>query len=452
MKSFTAKSFLKFCFFASSILGYLFLLQDKFKLLAESRYPDDIDAFYYLQELSHWVQFQKGYYSNFSFFYITSKLGAPFVTDERQLYYLISYSSLFMLSFAFALFFFNRRAYFLLPAVLSFPWLSEVIYSLHNSFLRQAFSVSIFILGFVLYLTCKNNSNKFIYKTIALLTIFLSASMHMFTAYLAGLILLFDLLFSHIGLSKKSWAISILLLTALTIMYLSGKGVLTIWPLYPEFGWQRVCRIGWCRESEMNDLIYQTLIWFVLIISAIKLKIQSWPFLATAFVWLFLNLPIWNLQSGMADRLGFGASWVLFLSIFCFYNACRNKKFKHLLIVTVYLGFVILYFLKPKVIYAKSSLPRLEFKEKSEILLNWIPDNSFILAPHGSQFAVTYFLGIQSANKMIFKRNIKNIYKVLRIKNNEDECIDLAKEEDLISSDIKCILLNKYYAIKRMEY
>ncbi len=383
--------------------------------LLSKEYPNSTDGFYYLQEFKYRLLTGSGYYVKSSvFFTIWTYIGSLFNLNELQIHNLIFISSLILFSAAILIHVsqFNQiKRFYFWPAIaiIYLYFSSDLLFYRHYAFLKQGFAVSLFFFGLVIFAR-ENFTSRFLsYAGLAL--VFLASMMHIFAAGLASIYLL--IIFSK-QLKNRKFVILVLCCSFLYLLYnlyFHPKFLFSLNPI-SESGWWETCKILRCSEYETSEFYnYSVFLILAIVSAAFYPQIRNSRItLASLFVILLLNAPIWSYQGDMMIRLSVSSVWLFYILI-CDLAKTRISIIQFLVIFCVISSFLC-YKNTVKKPYLSNRLPYNNLSKYNNAIKQWIDAESFILADHGYQFVLTYFLDRKSSDKFPKTEKISNYYEL----------------------------------------
>jgi hypothetical protein len=345
-----------------------------------------------------------------------------------------------MLSLALCLFAFSKKCCFQLPLIASIPWASDIIFFRCNVFLKQYFSLALLLVCLAILL----RSEQKLFSGKGVIFFFLSLfamSMHLYTFALG--------LFVFLGkVSLKKFRVILYILSAALVVLLStlfNKTIFEIpFQLLPP-PYEALYKGGQENVSVLLEILIFSLS-FVIIGLYVFLSRQS------ALAWrrftlltASMILPIWDRGSEMAARLFFS-----FFLLAPFSVVWPAGKVIHPLLKSA-LPILLLgnYFFLRTDFHPRPSAYSLVPSFNDE-LNAWIPEGSFIRAPTGMQFALSYHLGVSSAERMLFDK-VYSAYFSLRAYQARDASCERLLSGVFPSSAVRCVRAGRSLVLYRDE-
>lgn len=382
--------------------------------LATRPYPLDYDGFYYLQELSHRLVSGKGYYHHFSPFFATLEGTARLfsLTPEQTLNVWVM-GTLFVLSLSLALIACDRPVWWLAPGFVWLVWQSDVLFYLFYGFLKQSGALAAACLGIV----CSERAFPGPSGRSRVPLAFGSACLAVATLYHPyGFLLsaLYLLLAHNMRIQYK--IIVFVLITALALVGEHStitKGAELIqsisWSRQPAWFW--AWRLEGISPFELGEYV-------IYLVSGIALAAYAiiqrdgwalvWGCLAVYFV---MSLPIWKHEiGGFSYRLLRSSVPLLFLA-FALATARHAKTTKAWYLTHYITGILMVALLTGRLLlpaHPHPIGPDMDVQSiagNSEVLAAWIPKNALVIAPHGIQFRITYFIKRHSSRNLSVARS-----------------------------------------------
>jgi hypothetical protein len=437
------KQALNYIVFIIGSLLALVIINDRFTWLASFDYPTSTDGFYYLQEFKSRLLSSRPYYaSNSVFFVICTFLGEILDFGPVMLFNVIFVIGLLFLSSSFLVYSLNSHAIYFFPLFLSLVWGSDVIFFRHYAFLKQGFAIGLFCLGFSLFAT---NIECNIKKILGVILVFIASLCHIFVACLTAFLLLatlFKTKYRRVGLFLLP-----LILLAVYFLFpqLQSKFIFRNPFESLAFSWPAACSFAKCSSREYLEFIIFSLSSFILLTYFLFNNTYTGYSFLFLLVILILNAPIWTDEGHMSYRLAFSSMWVFLLLVGrCVVDIASFNKLISLIIIPV--AFCMSYFLTEGKAYRGNDSLIKSLSQNGEKLSEWLPNNAVILAEHGMQFRVTYFLQRKSAIELKEETQEDNIF-ILSKTSGFDSCI--AVNELSKQNATNCVLIEpNWYLFK----
>lgn len=398
------------------------------------------DAYFYLQEIKFRAETASGYYVHWSpFFWAAGQLRSLLALSDLMTFHLLVVVSLALMSLAVAF----RASGYLRPTLVLAVWSSELIFYRHYAFLQQAMSMAFWGLACVLF----SSRIRVALKNAAILTcLAISTCTHIFGAILTVLLLPVIISVAPARRHLLWGGVFILGLGALWYLWNSPRILFDAGQsLYP--GWVQTCNQIACSMSEWLEFSILTVVWILLLAYVLTQQGKRLPALLLAGCF-FLNLPLWSADGHMQMRLAFSSIWVLFFAIICVSHKLSHSQSwnQAMSIMVLFLAVVSSIFERKN--YSAPSFPIESIKESAHILRKILPQNAFILAPHGFQFAFTYFLNRSSAKEMPIEKQRFEIFHVIRISRFKRRC-PMIKEYQATMEPPSCLRISDQYALRK---
>jgi hypothetical protein len=445
-----------------TVLGCLFIILAVLKIIQRCRwiwelpYPLSTDAYYYLHEMSNRLVSGQGYYTNFSpFFWWCTLPGKLLSLSELEIFNLTICTGILVLSFSLGYLVFSRQDWWRTPAMIYLIWASDILFYRHYAFLKQGTAVAVLFLGTALLLNAsfKSKRTAYCFKAAGIVLFVLAGLFHVFAALLVPLFLLSSE--SSLKL-KRSWKIgAVCVLAAAAVFFVSGHvgRIFETTVFRFEWGWQSACKYTQCSSVEWMEMTAYCLFAFVFIGYGIWLRISSSFFWLIWFMYLFLNLPIWNLADHMSHRLALSSVWLCFLGCavtFRIKTAAKNPP-SNIIFLVFSLFLLIISWVCSSRIYTGPPMAVELIANNREVLKKWIPEDSFVLARHGLQFRITYFLNRSSAKEFPENSDYAHYFELRKTKRKKKRCELLNSETRVISDAAECIALSNKWALFKIR-
>lgn len=372
------------------------------------------DSYYYLQDFKHFLSTGRGYYSAYSpFLLLSGSLGSLLSLNEVQILFAVATTSLLLLSVALCLPALFRKEAYLLPALASLPWLSDIVFFRAYAFARQSLSLSVLLFTLSLFFSTFRPASKAPPQKIAIFCLILgllAASLHVLGAALFAFALVFLPTLKH---RTRGALLFALLLGVLLYAGENSKSLFAFegFSLFRFF--DGACLDFHCSAFELAEFRLMSFCLLLLLLLGLRLTKVKQPFfyycLTTALV---LNLPIWHQSSGLSQRL----SLVSFSFLLCCLSLSpylyKEIIFPRLLLGLSFASYLLLAITLPHNPYRVVHPSISALQRHSLSLQSLLPKNSFVLAPHGLQFAVSYFSQRASAKTLPLHSSFSPIYKL----------------------------------------
>lgn len=392
------------------LLGLLcvYIAMERWNWLASHRYPLDYDGFYYLQELSHRLARGTGYYQGFSpFFRALTDLVRLFDLTPATTLNVWVWGSLLLLSVGFVLIGRSGTWWWLVPALAGLVWLSDTLFYLHYGFLRQAAAFALLVTGLALFRSHPPQwaGTEVLTRAAGLVLIVIAAVFHLFAGLVGLLFVLFDR-----EMGNWRWRIGTALpLLAASVYFLIPKaGPLAAGlTIAARPAWEAARLAGQITPFETAEFWIYAAAGIGLAAAGALNRRRSPLFWALVALFALMVLPVWSQEmGGFAYRLIRSAPWVLFLALAVGLgdapaDEAKVRPFLPVLLVGVLAAVLVARLLLPASTRPIGPSMAPETLERHGALLKaWIPEGTFVQAPHGIQFRVTYFLGRPSARDL----------------------------------------------------
>ena len=435
----------------------------RLELISSMGLPRDYNGFYYLHEITHRLEHSgRGYYHDFNLFFSFAAATARFFSlSPLQTINTSIFASLFAFAAGVTLLGWNRKLWYLSSVLFYLAWQSEPLFFLHYGLLKQTWAQALFVYGLLFALAAPRLPARRIFLlSISAACFVLAAVSHVF---IAGVTLLFlaALMFKSgkAGLWKHRWILAGAFLLAAcsgaVFLYHYPKPIFSSFSFESKLPWDSVSVPG--SLSPREKLQYQLYFFFafLFVLTGILNKVKEPFFWISWVIFLTLSLPIWSTT--------YDAFWIRFMysappffligAALALQNSDLSLKRGGLLQVVFLLLFLIM-------VWAKSSVPAgpriigpgLEEKYLStyrETLKKWIPPGSFVQAPMGVQFMITYFLGRPAATRLPEFSSYEHYFEVIREPEPPSDCLYLALATDGIPFGTKCVALNQDWSIRK---
>jgi hypothetical protein len=427
------------------------VLNVRLSWLFSKDYPNATDGFYYLQELKYRAQHGRGYYDNFSIFFGFWSLAASLTgLATIQMYNFIFLSGLFLFCLSLIVYLRNRTPYWVIFSLIYIFLASDLLFYRQYAFLKQGFAVSLIFFGLAVYNNAGTDKERMIRRITGLVLILFGSLMHVYAAAIALVFLIF--LIGRQIEAKGLYAIVLILVSGFIAYYLyfNPKEIFEINRL-SNAGWWGSCKILDCSRYEWFEFqVYTLSVWFFLTVLVFSGRLLDCRlFLAALVFYIILNLPVWTIRGDMMHRLSFAAIWVLYIG----FADILVKQYKFInAYMAIWLFAVVCCFnLSVKKPYNASKIPFHILEENSAILKQWIPEDGFILAEHGYQFPLTYFLDRRSSANMPRNEQIKSYYQ-LRSNTQIGTSLTCPNPDALLhDNQARCVALDSNWILLKLS-
>lgn len=441
--------------FACSLLTLLAIVYQRILWIITLDYPRSTGSYFYLNEIRAYLETGKGYYRSYSsFFWLVSLPGRIFGVDELTIYYAAICCSLLFFGAAAAVLAYSRRTRVVLPFLLALPWLSDVIFFRHFAFLEQAFSVSLLFLSFALVYRLRGEDTRFvrIVRGLAVVVSLFCMSMHMFTAALGALMFAAVAPFDFMKDDVRYWSLVFALFFIPLAAILGDKVVLQLIPAEFAPTWASNCDSQNCSAFEIYEFRLFALIYLVILIITLQQKVRSalLTFLLTA--WLIFSIPIWNEQTDMAYRLAQATPWLVLLALALLCRKAKSPMVTVLVIPVVVFGIAAGSFLLPRTRYDLINSDFDVIRKNAVLLSKWVPKDAIVVAPHGMQFVVSYYLRNAALKRLDQQDSSRTVYRIMRLRANKSRrCPDISLLQDEQPGEVNCLQLSPHIRIQRIK-
>ncbi|NMC61963.1 MAG: hypothetical protein GYA55_02215 [SAR324 cluster bacterium] len=408
-------------------------------------YPLDYDAFYYLTEIKHRIEFGEGYYTHNSlFFFIISALVKISGVNVIDGYYLAVIGALAL--FACSLYMLQVKETKSLFA-LAFPALvfnSDALFYLHYGFLKQVWGMAIFTLSLALFAHASRiECWRGILRASALAAFTFSCIFHLSSAVIG--------LFSATSylIFRGKWKLfAPLLIVAVGIFLLhwsaNTKPVLESFQPYFNLPWRWAMAHGWMNSFEYAE--YSTyFIASILFVLLTKSFSRTQAFVAM-LPYLISILPLWSDEFAFRYRLMISSTSLFFLCL----SITLGKACIHERKITISWLIVILcgsrLFFEPGIHKIGPGMPVESLSSNVEKLDRYLPKDAFIVAPHGIQFRITYFLNRPSARRL--PKNFPTAKIFFLDENSSVNCLPISSLNNRTSDEVDCVRLDAKWILR----
>ena len=435
--------------FLCLLLAAIYYVQLRLGWIFTATFPQTTDGFFYLQEIKHRIHTGQGFYVGFSPFFKLIEMFSVIsrVTSELVIFNFVVISSLLFFSLSLILCVKDKSKYWLLPGLFLLPWVSDVIFFRHYAFVKQAFSISIFLFGYALYLNLSASKFKSLLSPIALLCMAIGIVSHLFTTAV-----FIALLFHSFIFNKHSRSLGLIISFAgasalFLISFYREKSILKLWPIEYDLSWLIFCRQNGCYQFDFAEYIIYMIVFFCLAACYIWKGKFANPIFVFLVGYLLLLIPIWDVESEFVYRAAFSSIWLL---IFAFSLGLRDSGLHYLAYPVIFIGLLISYplttHLVPEDIYLSSET----LASYRKPLQKWIPETAFVHAPHGMQFKITYFLD-RTSTKNISDRGIQQPLVTFAMPDPSSavNCTNLDTPEDVPDLNAPCLTIQKGWRFEK---
>lgn len=415
----------KWPFFGFSLIALIQMIHMRVTWIFGLERPTATDSYYYLQDFSHLLDHGRGYYSAYSTFLLfAGLLSKLFSLNEILLLNVISLLNVSLLSLSLALLITRRTLIWLLPAVITLPWMSDLVFFRAYAFPRMFLSLGLLFVIFSLLIRVSTLEAEKISAGRFTLPLFLGimfgASIHALGTLIAAIWILF------VYCDRIKIALITSVAAALPVLFYAHitRKCLFAFPLLEFSSLLRgPCGKMICSPFEQKE-------YSMLLLGCCGIAFYLWwfhPKSRALYVFpltvLIFSLPIWDRNSGLALRLYLTSAWLMMFTgaVILFYSRHQNSIANCLAVFCslYFLGFCVLNHTDYRT--ENPTVPLLA--KHSQSLRYLLPQDSFILAPHGLQFAVTYYTGRASANHLPVHANYSAVY-ILSHGVNDPNCVE----------------------------
>lgn len=408
------------------------------------------DVFFYLQEFRSWLSGTFYYAPHSPFFFLVTSVGKFLGANEHELFLTTGLLSLTLLSLALTVASFRRETWWYAPLVILIPWSSEILFFRSFAYLKQSLSLSVFLLGgaIVARTLAAPGGSHWRMGFVGYAFILLGMSLHKFTALL-GLGTL--AIYFSLGLSTKKR--NILWLGGLTL----GMLLLVVGPtpIVSSNAWQsnglrNACAYMNCSSFEWMEFLLALFLSSVAVLFCSREAHRgSRLLLSLAGMYFILNLPIWNKEEGYAFRLATASVGLAYLIGCALMGTCTHRRVREGLALTTLFAFAFSPFGLTRKSYDAPRAAYVELERYRSQLKDWIPADSFVLASHGQQFAVTYFLERASAREYP-KEAPDSLFSLGESTRFPTACTDLRSFSGKVPEMASCVRLTETLYIERL--
>ena len=433
--------------------------------LSQHYYPISTDGFYYLVQFRSIAETGTPFYTrhqNFNFIPPTANpvlwLGALLVksgfwSPESAFTTLVGFSVLLSTS-ALLLISSHRRYGWLAPLIAAAFVCSDIAFYRLYAFLKQGISLGWFLLALALFARSSPDiEDQPPWQRIApYLACGLSAVTHTIGGALSlGLLLVFcgvPPIALYGGLILGGFAVFSTLAPDLRDVLFS---VPDLWTKAFTPSVLTMCEFAKCSAFEWAELaiIFAAVVALWLCRSFGHSRVGYF----VLFGILFANVPIWGTESHLNLRLGITAlwgAWALF-GIGIREEQNDTKTNRTVPVVAATASLVIAASCLPHKSYMRQGVKPELLQTHAGTLALWIVDNATIIAPHGSQFRVTYFLRRNARSSLPEGARSQNLYGLsYGPKDRSSDCIEAPDKFISVASSIRCIKIGEGWVIRKL--
>ena len=435
---------LKGVFFALTAAVLAQLVSARIRWLGNHPHPTAVDAYYYLQDFRHLLEHGRGYYTPYSpFLFAAEVIGRCFGLNEFSLFSAIVLLSLALLSLSLGIFFLRVEGRWILPAMLSIPWISDLLFLQTYSYPRMFLSLgllcsmlsALLVSGDIL-----SQPRAPIRRKLAFLAgLAFSASMHAISAAIA--------VFWAILNYARSWKAALTLLGIFSAT-VAGYAAMTGKTLFAGYGlrWGTVvavpCGAAACTPGEAAEFWIFLFTWIgtVIYLFARRPKERSVYIFPLAVV--LLKLPVWDASSWMALRFSIVSLWLIAFSWGVTFLFDKRKQVASLCCAAI----CSLFFLAADLYISPhaDARPDVEIISKNaEDLKRLLPEDCIIIAPHGVEFAITYYTGRASTNRLPKHAKYSMAFELRHEVSEPGKCVRLEPAANFRAAPPECIVVDE---------
>jgi len=438
-------------FAAVSLLALWLIAVDRLNWLFSFQYPTSTDGFFYLQEFKERLE-GRSYYSPYSaFFTFAGVIGRLSNVNPPQLFNLIFILGLSSFSLGIIIFAKEAKAVWLSPALVAMLWGSDILFFRHYAFLKQGFSLGVLVLGLsLIYPYVLKRRIKFQSREIAGVALIIFASLcHVFAA---GLVLLFFIVTSNLSKIKAAPFLILLIFAGslLAFLILQPKFYFRNPFITWHFAWYAACEFANCSPKEWFEFEIGSAYVLALLLLGIFFRSFKPLFWALLVAVLILNAPFWTEEGHMSYRLAFSSFWVLVLIILTGPMEAlniQNKASFSLLLVFLILSVGMGRRFETKPYQGNNALIN-ELSSNADKLKKWLPEDAVVIAEHGMQFRISYFLDRKSIQRFPGTGKIPSYFQLKKSFSNSN-CSEL--EHIHTGQVINCVLLGSGWRIEHIS-
>jgi len=434
------------------ILGAMLFIYRRQWILAQT-HPLDYDGFYYLQEIRSYALHGRGYYHEEPqlYFQFISKLASLFSLGPVQAFNLSVVLSLLIFATAVALLSWKTGSELLSSGLFVAVMQSEALFFLHYGFLKQSLGTALVVIAYaaIVRLT-EGGSSKWAY-VLSFLALFIGASMHLFSLVLAlGLIALWigEQLSKHGRLI--SWSPIALILFGLAIILV--KRFPAELRLEYELPWDWERTRGWLSDLEVFQYRYSAVLVSLIGAVAAICCLNNRALWGMMLLWFSLNAPIWR-HEGVCNRWLISSVSIFFILLALFARegsariASRNHRAVALFLLILFILSPALFRRTPRPVGPDMPISLIE--QNARPLTNWISPEAVVVAPHGIQYRISYFLN-RAAFKVKPANQRTSYFKLHRKQRYKQQCFRLREGIDKVPSGTSCVELGSGWVLSRL--
>lgn len=430
--------------------GYLSLVEG-LRLL--NPWPIDYDSFYYFIELRSYLETGHSYYGNLPFIVgVMAAIVKVFSCSMQAAYGVLFLGSFFVFVGSVSVLAWNSSRLWISPLILFVGSSSQTLFLMHYGYLKQAVAMALVALSLCAYRVFIGFRHVFL-KTVlgvcVLALLVISAFIHKFAGVVGILILA--------SLPPKSFQpyIYAAIFVLMGVILMTWGNSFSNFSIPDHFWWPS----AWIRYRERGYMspfeFYE-----IYVISFASLFLL-WKFRTEKpkklFFWALLSLllliPIWD---GFIWRAARSAFWLIALTIALWKwlegvsepRRAISQKFI-LSLSFIYMGLIL--FLPKEPHFLGPAMPLESIERNAKALKAWIPEDAFILAEHGHQYRLTYFLNRRAGRVLSTGPWREDQVFLLECRNPKDACVVAETfREDSVES-LKCLSLDETWQITRAK-
>lgn len=451
MTSWSTNSVLKPLVFLLGLVIAFLAVDFRIAWLINLEFPVSTDGYFYLKELAHRREYGVGYYTSYSpFFWILGSLSRLFSLSELIVFNSTVIISLLVFVGSLAIPVVRAGHWSFAPLLIAAVFSSDLLFFRHYGFPQQSLGAAIVLLGTSIILCSKARSPQII--TLSLTLALIGATFHLFAAAL------FLLLWTALAiryLSSFALRLALVLTSFIAVaglVYLADRPILTLEALQWRTSWQLFCVNRGCSRSEWIEFVSITAACISLILLALiphgRLQQKSFPLLL-ALAAILLFSPIWSNTGNMNERLAFGAVWLGWFSalvLLCAAPGISLARFDSLPALILGLGLLVANFSERRLPQVSLIEPAI-LQENRHTINSWLGPTPLIVAPHGIQFQLTYFLAVPAQNSYPKNETDQQLYYLSSVKRPKKSCVSV---QDIELSD-NCARIPPLWQLKRVR-
>jgi hypothetical protein len=343
----------------------------------------------------------------------------------------------------------QARQSWLAPGLVFTLWASDLIFFRQYAFLKQAFGLSLVYCAVLLFEVGRTTKKPTQFYLLGTLSFLFASLSHVFAAIFSAI-----LVFSYGWRKSRLFASALAVLVAVpAILYLKANPkpifTSTIDPYTPT--WVAACRFTHCSSFEWAE--FSLFFIFSILVLALSLKDLKRQLicLTCSSLCLLCYTPIWTDVGHMSFRLALSTLWIIPLTLAVGLLQSNTARWSQL-IAAFCLLFVVSKFSLRSRVYTGPDMPTALIANNTSTLQKWIPENAFILAPHGLQFRLTYFLSRSSASSLPQEQSFQALYALRKQTAVRRDCpmIDSLTPSTRVN-DIRCLKLDKQWIIRKLK-